>query len=111
MALPLATTTIAVKRLPAAVLNAEPYGVAVPLTTIASGVRAVLGKPRMVERVSSGEQAEMVLELRCDPTDIEHLDQVVDERIGRVYEVVGAELRTGVGMDFVQATVKRVQGL
>jgi hypothetical protein len=109
--IPLATTTITVLRPP----SADPYGAgydgtpAAP-TTVATGVRAVLGDPRGVERDVGGSQEDLRWTLTADPVDLTHDDQVVDDTTGITYRVVWVARRFGLGLDHIEAELRRVHG-
>lgn len=89
--IPLATTTIAVLRTTGPDQYDEPYGGGddpANREVVASGVRAVLDRPRGTEQVAGGEQSRVDLSLICDRCDIDYRDLVRDERTGRVYRTV-----------------------
>lgn len=87
--IPLATTTVSILRRQGADEYEEPYGGGTPagLDVAASGVRAVIGRPRGSDRVEGGEQARTELELLCDPCDVVYTDLVKDESTGVVYRL------------------------
>lgn len=110
--IPVAMTTITVKRI-AAASSVDPYdhiASAVP-ETVASGVRAVISAPSGSERVAGASQEDVTFRLNCDPTDLEHTDQVVDDDTGLTYEVIWAEERSGLGLDHTVADLRRVAGV
>lgn len=88
-AIPITTTTISVLRRQGADEYDEPYGGDTPagLDVAASGVRAVIGRPRGSDRVEGGEQARTDLELLCDPCDMSYTDLVKDEASDVVYRL------------------------
>lgn len=91
MALPLATTTIAVLRSAPADEYAEPYSGAPERSTVASGVPAVIdtpvGRTAGREYVAGGEQTTTELRLLCDRTELSRLDHIRDERTDQVYRL------------------------
>jgi hypothetical protein len=93
MAIPHATTTIAVLRPPAADEYAEPYSGAAPgaRTPHVAGVRAVIDLPGQGdagrEYRGGGEQTVTELRLICDPCDLRTADHIRDEATDTVYRV------------------------
>ena len=110
MAVPLATTTIAVLRAPADA-SRDPYDVQPEPETVASGVRAHISSPSGRERVAGGSQEVVEFRLACDLTDLRHTDRVQDEQSGATYEVVWARARQGLGLDHVEAGLRQVNGV
>jgi hypothetical protein len=103
--IPLATTTITVKR-PAA---AEPYE-AGALDTVAAGVRAHISGPGGIQRQAGGSQEDITLPFACDVADVQHTDQVVDDTTDITYEVVWVERRQGLGLDRMTGQLRRITG-
>lgn len=91
MPLPVHTTTITVLRAGPESVWAEPYEGPPARTAVAQGVRAVIDPPAGREAgrevTEGGEQTRTYLRLICDPCDINHNDQVTDERTGATYLV------------------------
>lgn len=110
MAVPIATTTIAVLRVPTDV-SRDPYDAQPDPETVVSGVRAHVSSPSGRERVAGGSQEVVEFRLACDPTDLRHTDRVQDEQSGATYEVVWARPRQGLGLDHVEAGLKQVTGV
>lgn len=110
MAIPLATTTIAVLRVEEDETR-DPYDAAPDPDTVASGVRAHISSPGGSENVAGGSQEVVTFRLDCDPTDITNTDQVQDETTDALYEVVWVEQRQGLGLDHTVADLKRVTGV
>jgi hypothetical protein len=109
MTVPLATTTVAVLRVPADTAR-DPYDAQPAPETVASGVRAHISSPSGRERVAGGSQEVVEFRLACDPVDLRHTDRVQDEQCGAIYEVVWARPRKGLGLDHVEAGLKQVSG-
>lgn len=103
MTIPLATTTLTVKR-PAA---AEPYEAGV-LATVVAGVRAHISGPGGFENLGGGSQQDVTLPFACDVADVNHGDQVVDDATGVTYEVAWVQRRTGLGLDRMTGQLRRV---
>lgn len=100
MAIPVATTTITVRRRQAQyeadadLPYAEPPELA--YTTVATGVRAVLSLPRMHETAEGSTVANRaIFRFMADPADVEMFDLVEDEKTGQLYEVIWVTARTG----------------
>ena len=112
MAIPLATTTISVLRVPADP-DRDPYDPQPEPETVVSGIRAHLSLGQGQETVAGGSQQVVNWRLSCDPFNqgLHHKDQVVNEQSGSVYEVVYSETREGMGMDHFQAGLTQVSGV
>ena len=109
MAVPLATTSIAVLRVPTDATR-DPYDAQPAPETVVSGVRAHISSPSGRERVAGGSQEVVEFRLACDSVDLRHTDRVQDEQSGAIYEVVWARSRQGLGLDHVEAGLKQVSG-
>ena len=106
--IPLATTTITVSRVEAT--DVDPYDAAQPSpTTIASGVRAVVGTPSASVALSSGDKVVYAASLRCDPVDVQPGDTVTDST-GTAWTVLWAREVNAVGLDFMEGQLRLVQG-
>lgn len=107
--IPLATTTVAVLRLPAGTDDDEPYSGNDPASwdVAATGIRAVIDRPRGREQLAGGEQSISDFELICDTADIGRLDQVKDETTGTVYRVVWVMSYPG---EHTEAGLRLVEG-
>lgn len=107
--IPLATTTIAVWRIPADALR-DPTDTPPDAVKIATGVRAQISAPYGRERNIGGTQEVVEFSLSCDTTDLTNLDRVEDETTHELYEVTWARQRTGYGLDHTRAGLKQVKG-
>lgn len=112
MAIPLPTTTITVRRVPADP-NRDPYDPAPEPVVVASGVPAHISLASGRENVAGGSQEIVNFRLACNPFagGIHHEDTVVNDQSGAVYEVVFAEERTALGLDHFQAGLRQVTGV
>lgn len=116
MTVPLATTTIAVLRLPDGTPEEgddwpDPYDEQLTeRETIESGVRAHISAPSGQEQVAGGEQSVVRFSLACDPIDLRHTDWVLDEGTNVVYSVVWAAARRGLGLEHTAAGLQLVEG-
>jgi hypothetical protein len=110
VSIPLATTTVRVER-----ARVDPtrdgYDPKPALGVVVSGVRAHLSAPTGTEILAGGSKQRIDRHLDCDPTDVRHYDEVVDEVTGLRYQVVWTESRTGLGLDRVEAGLRRVEGV
>lgn len=95
MGVPLATTTITVKRYTGAL--DEPQ----TATTVATAVRAHISSPSGNEPEGATELVDAVL--GCDPVDLTSDCRVTDEKTGLEYSVVWARERRGLGLDHIEA--------
>lgn len=103
MSLPLATTTLTVKR-PG---PAEPYG-GPSWVTVAAGVAGHISGPGGIETVAGGSHTDEALAFSCDLTDIAHTDRIVDDTTGLTYDVVWVEARHGLGLDRLSGSLRQV---
>lgn len=110
MALPIATTTIAVLRRTVLATD-DPYEVTAVPAAVAEGVRAVIGAPSGNELVAGGSQEDVTHRLDCDTTDLRNTDQVRDETTSETFDVVWARSRTGLGLDHTVAGLRQVTGV
>ena len=119
MAIPIATTTITIKRPPEADNNRDPYDPpSGPLATVTTGVRAAFTTPAGSAALGGGEhgptgsQEAVGWRLAADPCDLRHIDTVVDETTNQEYGVTWAKLRSDPDgdLDHVIADVVEVKG-
>lgn len=102
--IPVATTTISVTR---PTVADDPYDGAATSATVASKVRAHISTPSGREQQRGGSQESIDLRLDCDSVDLQHTDVVVDDTTGETFQVVWAESRVGLGLDHVEAGLRR----
>jgi hypothetical protein len=107
VAIPLATTTIAVL---SGSTSGDPYESQPGDTASATGIRAHISTSTGGETVRGGQQEEVTFRLSADPVELTHTDRVKDEKTGEVYEVVWTRPRTGLGLDHVQAGLRQIRG-
>ncbi len=114
MAIPLATTTVSIYGRRPQSLNdpdAEGYDPAPPAPTLrASGIRASITAPGA--EPNAPQQADTYA-FRCDPTNIDRFDLIVDEQSGDTYELreLRDSLPTTWGLEHHVGTLVRVKGL
>jgi hypothetical protein len=114
--IPISGTTISVLRLADNAAQSDSdgsgydEGITQTWSTVATGVRAVVGAPGGSERVVGGEQMALTCHLTCDPTDITHDDRVVDASDGELYEVVWCKSRSELGLTRVEGQLRVVKG-
>lgn len=107
--IPLATTTISVERVEAAV-DVDGYDDNLPgPTTVISGVRAVIGAPSANVALSGGDRVVYSATLRCDPCDLQADDTVTDET-GTTWVVLWARRVTALGLDFIDGALRLTTG-
>ena len=102
--LPLATTTITVRRPSVA---DDPYDGAETVATVAAGVAAHISTPSGREQRQGGSQETVDFRLDCEPVDLRHGDRITDAASGETFEVVWAQPRTGLGLDHVEAGLRQ----
>lgn len=121
--IPLATTTITVRRPTAAEQSADPYGDGyedAPGTpsvidgqgdVVAAAVRAVIS-PGGARGTSNGSESELVeFRLVCDSTDLRYGDTVTDETTGQVFEVTWSVTTPGIaGLGHTAAGITTTKG-
>lgn len=110
LVIPIATTSVRVERV-AVDPTRDPYDPKPAPSIVASGIRAHLSAPSGSERLAGGSEQRIDRHLDCDLADVRHYDEVVDEGTGLRYQVVWAESRTGLGLDRVEAGLRRVEGI
>lgn len=105
MSLPLATTTVTVRR-----SHGDPYDPD-PTEPIAAGTPAHFGYPSGSETRAGGERSvtSMVLLFPATPP-LSEADTVIDDPTGQRWEVTWVARRRGVGLDHQRAGVRRVMG-
>lgn len=107
MTIPISTTTIRVEQ--SSQDGTKDLYDTLTFTTLASGVRAVIGAPGGSETVDAGSREEVVFRLDCDPVaSMRHDDRVVDEASGITYEVIWVEQRGGLGLDHTVAELRLI---
>lgn len=112
MSIPLATTTIAVRRITADLSTVDPYEVTAVPETVASGIRAHIGSESGTEAIAGiSAQEDIGWHLDCDITDLVVTDQVYDETTGLTFQVVWAAERHGLGLDHIEGGLRRVVGV
>lgn len=109
MSIPLATTTITVKRVPPDDTR-DGYDAAPDPATIASGVAANIGAPSGSQNITTGDRTVVTFKLTCDTTDLQADDQVVDDNTGDTYRCIWARARQGLGLDHTTAALEQVEG-
>lgn len=118
MAIPIATTTVTIKRPPAADDGKDPYDAKAAMTTVATGVRAAFVSPSGGASIGGGEngitgsQEVVGWQLLADPCDLQHYDTVVDETTTQQFSVAWAKSRPDPDgdLDHVVAGVDEVRG-
>lgn len=109
MSLPLATTTVAIARVPSDPTR-DGYDTAPEPATIATGVRAHIGAPSGSQNITAGDRTAVTFTIDTDPTDMQADDTVTDERTGEVYRCVWARSRRGLGLDHTTGSLQQVAG-
>lgn len=104
--LPLATTTVTVVE---QATSGDPYETATS-TTVATGVRAVIGSPTGVDARVGGDQEVVEAAGELDGTYATRTCRLVDEHTGDVWQVVWVRNRVGLGLDHQRVGLVAVQG-
>jgi hypothetical protein len=107
--IPLATTTIEIRRLAASEDGYDPPSD--PPEVVVSAVRAHLSAPTGAETLAGGAKERIDRHLDCDPVDVRQGDQVVDLTDEAVYVVAWSHLASGLGLDRTEAGLRLVTGL
>lgn len=110
MSIPLATTTISVARV-AADPTRDGYDAPPAASTVASGVRAHIGRPAGNVNLAGGVRESVGFTLDCDPIVLTTGDTITDDRTGEQYTVLWARTRIGLGLDHTQAALQQVTGV
>ena len=110
--IPVATTTIAVLRVPEDDHEVrDPEDVQPDPVEIATGIPAHISTSRGREEREGASTQEIVdFRLSCNVTDLTADDRVRDEATGEVYEVTWARERRGLGLDHTEAGLRQVTG-
>lgn len=103
--IPLATTTISVLR--DSDDYAEPYSGTDSSTVVATGIRAVIGRPAGTEQIGGGEQSVLNVQMACDPADIRYTDTIRDESDQVLYRVVWTHTYPG---EVTESLLRNVTG-
>src|SRR5882757_10603615 len=106
--LPLALTTITIKRGPVNTDGYDPDPAAE--TTIATGIRAAVTNKSGTTVLTGGTRVEFTHVLNCDPCDIRGGDTIVDDTTGDIYDTLWATQRPGLGLDHVNGRLRYVTG-
>jgi hypothetical protein len=111
VAIPLATTTISIRR-PGGGGSGDDYDPPVAATTVGAGVRAVIRSPGGSEVVTNGDRETVTWALDADPCDLTYADVVVDDATGDRYDVLWARERAGPGgaLAHVVAALRQTRG-
>lgn len=113
MALPLSTTTVTVtRRVRASGQDLTRATPAAPTTVCPAGTRAHIGQPsgRAPERAGQQETVDAVLHVDTTVELAQH-DDVADAATGTAWRVIWARRRQGLGLDHVEAGIRRVTGV
>jgi len=106
--LPLATTTVTVKRPPVADDYAEPYSGTRTLDDIVTGLPAVIDAGTGRQVAAGGEQTVTELRFYTDEADVKNTDYLLDETSGVLYRITWCITFTG---DHVEGGIELVEGL
>lgn len=107
--IPLATTTITIKR-PLST-SADPYeGVSAVGPTVAAGVRAHISSPSGTEAQVGGRAEVVDAVLLCDVADLAHSDHIVDDETSETWQVLWVRKRRGLGLDHMTAGLRATSG-
>lgn len=110
--IPLPTTSISVLRVSAADGLRDAYDPRPAATTVTTGVPAHLSAPSAAEDRPGGTRQASTVTLLCDPTDLQHTDEVLDETTGQRYTVTTVLPRPDLfGLEHVTATLERTTGV
>lgn len=102
----LATTTVTVQT-----GSEDEPGEGITWTTGARHVRAHFSTPSGSELARpGGGMTTITATALLDPCTVSHTDRLVDDQTGEVWQVEWCRTRRGLGLDHVEAGVKRVEG-
>lgn len=110
--IPVATTTVTVKRVPSDP-DRDPYDPQPDPVVVVSGVRAHITTARGSEDRGGSDRSHVHFRMSCDQYagGLLHTDTVEDEQSGEVYEVKWAVARTALGLDHIQAGMDQISGV
>lgn len=109
MAIPLATTTVTIKRVPRDDTR-DGYDTQPAAATIAAGVRAHIGSPSGSDNITSGDRTVVRFAIDTDPTDLQADDTVIDDMTSEEYRCIWARTRHGLGLDHTTGAIEQVTG-
>lgn len=104
--IPLATTTVTVIERAS---TGDPYEPATE-TTLATGVRAVIGSPTGVDGRVGGDKVVIDAAAQLDPCPVSRTCILVDERTGEQWTVAWVQARFGLGLNHVRCGLVAVSG-
>ncbi len=106
--IPLSTTTISVLR----PVDGDPYEASAGApAVVAQGVRAHISVPNIGSgQIVGGQQSVVEPRLTCDLCDLKHTDEVKDDTTGRIFQVTWVQERLGLGVDHLEAGLRKVEG-
>lgn len=107
--IPLATTTVTIKRVPRDAAR-DGYDTQPAKTTIATGVRAHIGGPSGSQNLAAGDRTVVRFAITTDPTDLQADDTVIDEQTDQEYRCAWARGRQGLGLDHTTGALEQVNG-
>lgn len=106
--IPLATTTVAVWRLPADP-DRDGYDTPPARQQVKLGLRAHIGSPSGRHSIADGRTV-TTFRLDTDPFDFAIDDQIQDESTGEVYMLAWARKRVALGLDHVEGAMYLIEG-
>lgn len=109
MSIPLATTTVAISRVPPDSTR-DGYDTQPAADTIATGIRAHIGNPSGSQNITVGDRTVVRFAITTDPTDLQADDTVTDEWTGDTYRCVWARRRSGLGLDHTTGALEQIAG-
>lgn len=112
MAIPLALTTLTIQRVtpvPGDDSVVDGYDTEPAATTVASGIRAVIGQPSASVVLAGGDRIVYTASFACDPTDLRPGDWVIDST-GTTYRCQYAVLNLGLGLSHTEGELRLVTG-
>lgn len=104
--IPIATTTVTVIERTS---TSDPYE-APSETTIATGVRAVIGSPAGVDFRVGGDKVVIDAAAQLDPCEVSRTCILVDEQTSERWTVAWVQARFGLGVDHVRTGLVAVTG-
>lgn len=109
MAIPLATTTVTVTRVPPDATR-DGYDAPPAPVTVASGIRATISGPKSRVNLAGGQRVVSDASFHTDPADIQPGDTLTDATSGRAYSVLWAQQRYELGLGYCYGDLRIVSG-
>lgn len=114
--IPFNTTRVLVQRFPSNedvlvdAYDGPPDFIPDPIAKVVGSLRAVISTPSINTQLSTGTKVIYNAEMRTDVADIQTLDQITDQKTGRVWQCLNTIIQSAFGMSFMISSLRSVEG-